>query len=164
VFKYGGMDPLAVVCCVLIQCSEPRWSIVLQAGGEYGGVAIADVVSGRESPSGRLPFSWHSQAYYDKAAYSSMVMRPNADSPGRTYRFIPADATADVQPLWWVLVWKDRSWNVAVSLLGCSFFGVSRSVCWGVAVSLLGCRGQFVGVALSVCVCALNYTTVRNAQ
>lgn len=58
--------------------------------GEYGGQAVADVLTGAYNPGGALPYTLYTQAFADFTPYDSMEMRPNktTGSPGRTYRFL----------------------------------------------------------------------------
>jgi len=72
--------------------SNPNVSAILWVGypGQSGGSAIAKIVSGVVSPSGRLPFTAYTADFVQQADFLSMNMRPstvNPTSPGRTYRF-----------------------------------------------------------------------------
>jgi xylan 1,4-beta-xylosidase len=66
---------------------------------QEGARAIADLLFGRASPSGRLPATWYSQAYADDVSVTNMAMRPDAAGghPGRTYRFLRDEGGRYVQ-------------------------------------------------------------------
>ena len=70
---------------------------------QQGGTALAELIFGDESPSGRVPLTWYPQAYITdgkdpkKGGYTlsawDMSLRPNASSAstvreGRTYRCV----------------------------------------------------------------------------
>ena len=62
-------------------------------GGQAGGTALADVLFGRASPSGVMPFTSFPESYVDEVDIADMSMRP---SPGRTYRYY----TGETAPVW----------------------------------------------------------------
>ena len=63
-------------------------------GGQAGGQAIADVLLGKFSPGGALPYTVYTQQYADAVSFADMGMRPNktTGNPGRSHRFLPAAA------------------------------------------------------------------------
>ncbi|XP_072982163.1 beta-D-xylosidase 4-like [Typha latifolia] len=75
--------------------SSDSISSILWVGypGEAGGAAIADIIFGSYSPSGRLPVTWYPQSFADNVSMADMHMRPNPSTgfPGRTYRFYTGD-------------------------------------------------------------------------
>lgn len=63
---------------------------ILWAGypGEFGGIALAQIIFGDHNPGGRLPITWYPKDYI-KVPMTDMRMRadPSTGYPGRTYRF-----------------------------------------------------------------------------
>ncbi|WVZ18323.1 hypothetical protein V8G54_005645 [Vigna mungo] len=63
---------------------------ILWAGypGEFGGIALAQIIFGDHNPGGRLPVTWYPKDYI-KVPMTDMRMRadPSTGYPGRTYRF-----------------------------------------------------------------------------
>ncbi|KAF9057773.1 glycoside hydrolase family 3 protein [Panaeolus papilionaceus] len=53
--------------------------------GQSGGTALADIISGKAAPSGRLPLTQYPGDYVNQIAMTDMTIRPNATSPGRSY-------------------------------------------------------------------------------
>lgn len=56
--------------------------------GQQAGTAIAQMLFGQESPSGKLPFTWYTASYASKLSMRDLRMRPKRRFPGRTYRFV----------------------------------------------------------------------------
>jgi beta-D-xylosidase 4 len=54
-------------------------------GTQSAGRAFADVVSGKFSPSGRLPVTQYPGDYVNQVSMEDMSLRPSSSNPGRTY-------------------------------------------------------------------------------
>jgi len=67
---------------------------ILWAGypGQSGGDALAQIIFGDVSPSGRLPHTVYPANYADLVPETDMNMRPSTSNPGRTYRFFTGQA------------------------------------------------------------------------
>ncbi|KAL2158673.1 hypothetical protein VTH06DRAFT_4155 [Thermothelomyces fergusii] len=57
--------------------------------GQDGGTALVRLLSGTESPAGRLPVTQYPANYTDAVPLTDMTLRPSATNPGRTYRWYP---------------------------------------------------------------------------
>jgi beta-D-xylosidase 4 len=55
--------------------------------GQEGGTAIMSLLTGAESPAGRLPVTQYPAKYVDDIPMSTMKLRPTSGYPGRTYRW-----------------------------------------------------------------------------
>jgi beta-D-xylosidase 4 len=53
--------------------------------GQSGGTALFDIISGKTSPSGRLPLTQYPADYANQIGMTDMAVRPNDTNPGRTY-------------------------------------------------------------------------------
>lgn len=53
--------------------------------GQDGGPAVLELITGRSSPAGRLPVTQYPSNYTDAIPITEMALRPNSESPGRTY-------------------------------------------------------------------------------
>ncbi|KAL4434180.1 hypothetical protein ABPG75_000621 [Micractinium tetrahymenae] len=83
VLVHGG--PLDVSSMV----ESPRVGAILSIWhpGQHGSVAVADLLLGKASPSGRTPVTWYKESYCKKLPMIDMRMRASAKYPGRTYRY-----------------------------------------------------------------------------
>ena len=59
-------------------------------GGQYGGRALVDVISGAYNPAAALTMTWYPQTYADMTQFHDMTMRGGTSSnpAGRTYRYL----------------------------------------------------------------------------
>ncbi|XAR62178.1 Non-reducing end alpha-L-arabinofuranosidase [Bertholletia excelsa] len=68
----------------------PKIGSMLWAGypGEYGAIAIADIIFGLHNPGGKLPITWYPREF-EKVPMTDMRMRadPSSGYPGGTYSF-----------------------------------------------------------------------------
>ncbi|KAK2053510.1 glycosyl hydrolase family 3 N terminal domain-containing protein [Colletotrichum caudatum] len=55
--------------------------------GQDGGVAVMKLITGEESPAGRLPVTQYPSGYTDLIPMTDMNLRPSGGRPGRTYRW-----------------------------------------------------------------------------
>ncbi|KAG6919306.1 hypothetical protein DXG01_007439 [Tephrocybe rancida] len=62
---------------------------ILWAGypGQSGGTALFDIISGKASPSGRLPITQYPASYTTQVKLQDMTLKPSSTSPGRTYKW-----------------------------------------------------------------------------
>ncbi|KAI6376688.1 hypothetical protein MCOR32_004988 [Pyricularia oryzae] len=55
--------------------------------GQDGGVAVMKLITGQESPAGRLPVTQYPSSYTEQIPMTDMNLRPTCKYPGRTYRW-----------------------------------------------------------------------------
>ncbi|KAI0066953.1 glycoside hydrolase family 3 protein [Artomyces pyxidatus] len=71
--------------------ANPAVGAILWGGypSQSGGTALADVVTGKAAPAGRLPITQYPANYVNQIPMTDMTLRPNAStgSPGRTYKW-----------------------------------------------------------------------------
>jgi len=74
--------------------NHPNVSAIMWAGfpGQSGGDAIANILTGKTAPAGRLPVTQYPEHYVDEVPMTDMSLRPNATTgnPGRTYKWFNA--------------------------------------------------------------------------
>lgn len=65
--------------------------------GQDGGVAILDIIAGKQAPAGRLPLTQYPANYIQNVSMTDMSLRPSDGAvgrfPGRTYRWYEGEAT-----------------------------------------------------------------------
>jgi len=69
--------------------NNPQVGAILWAGypGQSGGEAIAQILLGEYSPSGRLVSTMYPVSYIYEVPMSDQSMRPSSTNPGRTYKW-----------------------------------------------------------------------------
>lgn len=80
--------------------------------GQAAGNALADILYGIKSPSGRLVTTMYPNSYLQQIQLDDMRMRPSNDTPGRTYRFYKGPV---VYPFGFGLSYT--SWNYSLSFI-----------------------------------------------
>ncbi|KAL0576686.1 hypothetical protein V5O48_005285 [Marasmius crinis-equi] len=55
--------------------------------GQSGGTALADIITGKRSPAGRLPITQYPASYVNQVSFTDMALRPSTSSAGRTYKW-----------------------------------------------------------------------------
>lgn len=65
--------------------------------GQDGGVALLDIITGKQAPAGRLPLTQYPANYIQNVSMTDMSLRPSDGAvvrfPGRTYRWYEGEAT-----------------------------------------------------------------------
>ncbi|KAF7291729.1 Glycoside hydrolase family 3 protein [Mycena chlorophos] len=70
-------------------------SAILWGGypGQSGGTALIDIITGKVSPSGRLPTTQYPADYVNEVPMTNMSLRPSSNNPGRTYKWYTGTPT-----------------------------------------------------------------------
>ena len=55
--------------------------------GQSGGAALANIISGKTAPAGRLPITQYPADYVNEIPMTDMALRPHDGGPGRTYKW-----------------------------------------------------------------------------
>jgi xylan 1,4-beta-xylosidase len=76
--------------------NNPNIGALLWGGypGQDGGVALLDVITGKQAPAGRLPVTQYPASYAAAVPMTDMALRPDAGHsfPGRTYRWYEGES------------------------------------------------------------------------
>jgi len=130
-------------------------------GGEYGGQATADVLTGAYNPGGALTLTWYREEYRRTVSFRDMTMRPaNANGHiGRSYRFLDQ---AKSTPLW------RFGWGLSYTTFAIEFelpplSPVGKGDDTRLAVTVHNTGSVAGGIAIICYVAALNQTLVRDA-
>ncbi|KAF8165129.1 beta-xylosidase [Crassisporium funariophilum] len=69
--------------------TNAKVNAVLWAGypGQSGGTALAEILSGKAAPAGRLPLTQYPSSYTSQVGMTDMTLRPSSTNPGRTYKW-----------------------------------------------------------------------------
>lgn len=130
-------------------------------GGEYGGQATVDVLTGAYNPGGALTVTVYPEAYRHMASFHDMAMRPAAGNgeAGRTYRFLDETKSA---PLWrfgWGLSYT--AFDITFAQAPTGPVAVGEDTQW---VAAIRNSGKVAGGIAVICyVSALNQTAVPDA-
>ncbi|CEM00660.1 unnamed protein product [Vitrella brassicaformis CCMP3155] len=87
--------------------------------GQAGGEALALILAGKVSPSGRLPFTFYPAKYVREVSMFDMTMRPSPTNPGRTYKFYK-DIKSVVAPFGYGLSYTTFSYHFIGAATGLS--------------------------------------------
>ncbi|KAL0064893.1 hypothetical protein AAF712_008146 [Marasmius tenuissimus] len=60
--------------------------------GQSGGKALVDIITGEQSPAGRLPLTQYPADYVNQVSFTDMNLRPSSTSTGRTYKWFTGEA------------------------------------------------------------------------
>ncbi|KDR83517.1 hypothetical protein GALMADRAFT_649372 [Galerina marginata CBS 339.88] len=62
---------------------------ILWAGypGQSGGTALAEIISGKAAPAGRLTTTQYPASFTSQVGMTDMTIRPSSSNPGRTYKW-----------------------------------------------------------------------------
>ncbi|KAE9395495.1 beta-xylosidase [Gymnopus androsaceus JB14] len=73
--------------------ANPSINSLVWAGypGQSGGAAIVDILTGKQSPAGRLPITQYPGDYINEIPMTNMALRPSSTSPGRTYKWFTGE-------------------------------------------------------------------------
>eukprot|EP00038_Savillea_parva_P007576 m.171063 g.171063 ORF g.171063 m.171063 type:complete len:884 (-) comp13331_c0_seq1:2752-5403(-) len=123
-------------------------------GGEYGGQATVDVLTGAYNPGGALTVTTYPEHYRHAVSFRDMSMRPSSGNGhlGRTYKFLDTDKVTPVWEFGWGLSYttfsltfvqtptapihamEDTTWLVSIENTG-SVPGGMAVICYVTAVN-----------------------------
>ncbi|KAF2100043.1 putative xylan 1,4-beta-Xylosidase [Rhizodiscina lignyota] len=86
----GSMDNSPIL-------QNPNISALMWGGypGQDGGTALFDLILGKQSPAGRLPYTQYPANYIAQVPMTDMSLRPGPNNPGRTYRWYTGKPIAE---------------------------------------------------------------------
>jgi beta-D-xylosidase 4 len=130
-------------------------------GGEYGGQATVDVLTGAFNPGGALTLTTYPESFRHIASFRDMAMRPSPANghAGRTYRFLDDSV---VKPLW------PFGWGLSYTTFALTFTQspaklVNKTADLEIVVSIKNTGATAGGIAVICYVAAVTQTTVPDA-
>jgi beta-D-xylosidase 4 len=118
--------------------------------GQNGGRGLYNVLTGRVSPSGRMPVTQYPADYVDQVSMFDMALRPSSKSPGRTYKFYTGEA---VYPFGYGLSYTTFSyeWGPEMSTQAFEVYNIQKLIQAGTeALDIDAFKYQFVSYEVNV--------------